>query len=175
MLEALLKELEGIKLDDPEVVKLGKNLSDLKEGDELIGTLDEQSVRLNVLIMRMRQQSMRMMMEHAMAHLNDEQHDDEACKAFKAQFVEHSIKTKILDDMLWGIIRMDHSLINAESIGVRRGWQVVKSKPELRKDMGGAMIEVLTMSGPEDMAELLSTLGGHKHGHGGCSGCGSSH
>lgn len=174
MLEGLRKELEGIDLNDPEVVKLGENLGDLEEGDEPAGMLDEESIKLLIFIGRMKKRSMQIMLEHAMAHLNGG-HDDEACEAFKAKFVEHATSTKILEDMCWGIFRLDHGLLNAGSLGIRKSWQVVKSKPKPEEAMGGAMIEVLTMSGPEDMAELLSALGGgrqRRHGHGGgCSGC----
>lgn len=175
MLEALLKEIEEIDLNDPETVKLTEGFvlgdDDLEDGDEFVGALDEQTIKLKILCAKMHQQAMQMVKDHEAAHLDPEQsHDREACKAFHKRFVEHMARMELLQDMTWMIIRLDHGLITAESVGVRKGWQVVKSKPKPR-----TMIEVITMNGPEGMAELLSALGGHKHGHGGCSGCGSSH
>lgn len=175
MLEGLMKELEAIDLNDPEVTKLvdGFELDDPEDGDEFIGTLDEHIIKLKVLCAKMYQEAMKMVKDHEAAHLDPRQnHDKEACKAFHQSFVEHMARMELLQDMTWMLIRLDHDLITAESVGVRKGWQVVKSKPKPRT-MGGAMIGVLSLGNSDGMAELLSMMGGsHKHGHsGGCSGC----
>lgn len=164
MLEGLMKELEGIDLNDPEVTKLVEAIDsgEPEDGDEIIGVLDEQTIKLNILIAKMRRRAMQMMREHAVLHL-DEQHDSEseACKSFHGMFGEHLAKIELLQEIAWKALRLDHGLINAESIGLCKGWKVVKCRPEPKsRDMNGVMVEVLTMSGPDDMADLLSRLGG---------------
>lgn len=51
-----------------------------------------------------------------------------------AQLCEMTYKHKLMDALLWPAIRAEHNLWVAERIGVRIGWQVVVSKPELTDD-----------------------------------------
>lgn len=175
MLERLQMELEAIKLDDPEVVELveGFELGDPEDGDEVVGVLDEQSIKLKILCTKMYKQAMQMAKDHEAAHLDPRQsHDKESCKALHEQFVAHLTRMELLQDLTWMIIRLDHNLTTAESVGVRKGWQVVKSSKPKPRTMDAAVVGMITMRGLDDIAEVLSMLSdGKRRDHDGCPGC----
>lgn len=166
MLEGLRKELEGIKLDDPKVVKLIEDfgLVELEEGEELLGVADEEAIKLKVLVIQLDEQIKQMTKDHEAAHQDPRRrHDPEFCQRFNEELGRLTSRAKCLEKLFWGAITLDHNLFDVatKSVVIRKGWQVVKSKPKPEEAMG-AMIEVVTMSGPEGMAELLSMMGGNQ-------------
>lgn len=179
MLEGLMEKLRGIDLEDPSVVTIMLKRPDIEPGenDEFIGQVDEQLLKLRILIIQQTDQLERLMRKYHADDLDPDtpDHTDEDHASFLAQIKPLEDELEDLNTLFWSILRLDFHLSGVGQIAVTNDWRIFKMAPQPEpRDMSGMMVRVLTMSGPDDMAELLSALGGgrqRRHGHdGGCSG-----
>lgn len=156
MLEKLLQELNGIKLDDPEVVQLidDQGLEEPEETDQLVGQLDEQQIKLRVLILQLTQQLEWRLRKHGADHLNPDtpDHSEEECKFFFATEIKPlEARIQNLNNLFWVSVKLDFDLCDAERVGLASNWQVVK-KQKQDEPFG---LEVLKI----DLDEILGMLG----------------
>ncbi|MFA6253434.1 MAG: hypothetical protein WCV69_04175 [Patescibacteria group bacterium] len=158
MLKKLRAELAAINMDDPAVIALIEDfgLEEVGPDDEVIGPLDNEIIRLNVLGLQLSSQVNRMTKEHHRMHEDGTAHDAETCRCFHK---ERRILTKrigLLLNLFEDVMDLDYGpFAEGELATMRKGWIIVKTKPDqprlVRVDLG----DLLSGNEPSSLFDLL--------------------
>lgn len=164
MLEKLRAELAAINMDDPEIIALirkfqgGADLKEVQPDDEVIGPLDDENVRLNVLALMTADQAQKMCEEHEQMHLAG-CHDPHHCMRTAKEMAPLLKRSLLLAELCSDITALDYS-VDTDDVSLRIGWTLVKKTPSERKPKM-ILIDLLG-GGPGLGSDLLSLLTGQE-------------
>lgn len=142
----LIARIDGFSGEE---AKAQEPSADIEEGEEVIGEVPTGLRSLYMYRGTVIDRLNEMKENHRKDH-DDPNHTEEMCKEFVSSATALIDELEITERVFWRCLK-EEAGIHADNIGIRKGWAVVKVKRKTR----GAIIEVVSMSGPMSLADIL--------------------